>query len=538
MIPESYAPETFRISRLPRSPDTADPLNLERPGSPHQLREVQTIALRRIEEADGGIVALGVGHGKFLISVLAPVVLRSQKTVLLVPAALVAQTEREIEKWREFFPIPPAESLRVLSYGALSTLAGKEILTEEAPDLIVADECHHLRRYESARTKRVIRYFLANPSCRFVGLSGTISARNLGDMDHLCEIALREQSPVPRAFREFEAWARCVDVGGDPSPADRRIFEPIKQWAATPTAREAFRARFQSAPGISSTVGSAYDGSIEIHAHKIQIAPRIAEYLRDLDRFWRSPSGDDLISALDVARVRRQLLAGYFLFWDWPIAPDLEWLKARSVWSIAARRWLSSNRRGHDSPLQIKIAAEEGDAPRWVLDAWDQWEPLKDRPAPPVRAQLVDGTPAKCAAEIADDPALIWTEAPAVLAMFDGMGIPSYGAGEGIPEQEDRTIAVSRRAHGTGQNLQRYCNNVALSFPPNGAAVEQMIGRTHRPGQEGDAVIFRLLVPVNPRGTPDPLFVSTMHKIKQDAIYQTEVLGQSSKILVSNFVGF
>jgi len=44
------------------------------------------------------------------------------------------------------------------------------------------------------------------------------------------------------------------------------------------------------------------------------------------------------------------------------------------------------------------------------------------------------------------------------------------------------------KAHGTGKNLQKWSENLLTYFPSNGSILEQLIGRTHRPGQEADEV--------------------------------------------------
>jgi hypothetical protein len=50
------------------------------------------------------------------------------------------------------------------------------------------------------------------------------------------------------------------------------------------------------------------------------------------------------------------------------------------------------------------------------------------------------------------------------------------------------TCAMSIRAHGTGKNLQKWCSQLVLS-PPTGAKTwEQLLGRSHRLGQEADEV--------------------------------------------------
>ena len=91
--------EAARIVALERAPD-ADDLGL---GA--GLRPVQVQALSRIKAAGGGIVAAGVGHGKFLISILSPTVLESKRALLLVPPPLLQQTRDELAKWRQIYPV-------------------------------------------------------------------------------------------------------------------------------------------------------------------------------------------------------------------------------------------------------------------------------------------------------------------------------------------------------------------------------------------------------------------------------------------------
>ena len=125
--------------------------------------------------------------------------------MLLVPPALEAQTRKEIKKFREHFRV--SNNIRVVSYSKLSVASGAKILDDVQPDLIIADECHHLRHRTAARTKRVIRYFQNNPSTKFVGLSGTFTSKGLADYAHLVELALRERAPVPLDFWELQVWA-------------------------------------------------------------------------------------------------------------------------------------------------------------------------------------------------------------------------------------------------------------------------------------------------------------------------------------------
>ena len=70
------------------------------------------------------------------------------------------------------------------------------------------------------------------------------------------------------------------------------------------------------------------------------------------------------------------------------------------------------------------------------------------------------------------------------------LGIPVYGAGTLPPEKAPGVCALSIERHGTGRNLQgRWSVNYFAEFPTSGEQAEQVLARTHRPGQLADEVI-------------------------------------------------
>jgi hypothetical protein len=78
---------------------------------------------------------------------------------------------------------------------------------------------------------------------------------------------------------------------------------------------------------------------------------------------------------------------------------------------------------------------------------------------------------------------------------------------------------------GVGKNLQtHFSRNVITQFPPNGLIVEQMLGRTHRPGQEADEVIVDWF-----GGTPET--EAAIYKAIEDARYQEETITGRQKLL-------
>jgi hypothetical protein len=78
-------------------------------------------------------------------------------------------------------------------------------------------------------------------------------------------------------------------------------------------------------------------------------------------------------------------------------------------------------------------------------------------------------------------------------------GFPYYGreglTGEGAYIGDAKgTIIASIAANGTGRNLQAWSRNLITSAPSTAPGVEQLLGRTHRTGQEADTVTVDILL--------------------------------------------
>ena len=529
-------PETLRIISLPREELREVNLTskLSLPGAVEGLRPMQSLALVVIRKNKGAVLSLGVGSGKFLISALAATVLGAKRPLLLVPPCLIAQTYRELSYWSTQFRISPA--LKVLSYGVLSSPKDKDLLWELNPDLIILDECHYIRRRQSTRTKRVVRYFQDRPSTMLVAMSGTLTNRSIKDYSHIAEIALRARSPLPRSFRELESWSQVLDPAGEPTYIDRVTFSPVIDWSkeTAPTPREAYQERWSTAPGVLHTTTSSYEGSIVIRALPYLVPPGVRGLLDQLSKTWTSPGGEELSSAVEVARVRRQLLQGYYLSWDWGGPPRMDWLAARQLWNLAQREYLKTNKQLLDSPSLVSAAAAKGRGPSYLLEAWDNWLPFSTIPAPPVVANWVSPSFLNWAlSQVQDYPTLIWVDSPYILEALEGL-VPCYPAGASLP-REAKTIALSRQSHSVGKNLQPWADNLILSLPPNGSSMEQLIGRTHRPGQTNDLVTVAYAAPVYEGNRVDPSSVSAFKKVIEDSRYQEQTQGIATKVLSASF---
>jgi len=500
----------------------------------YKLRTVQSEMLQAIEECGGAVCSVGVGHGKTLPSFLAGTALGVEKTLLLVPPALVEQTRVELERFRPHFKIPP--NLGVLSYGKLSVASGTDVLERLSPDLIVADECHMLRHASSARTKRVLRYFREHPDTHFVGLSGTLTSKSLLDYAHLVELALRNGAPVPLQYIELTSWASCIDVHGDPAPSDLGVVRPlIEAWAPQEkSARVAFQRRFSTAPGVVVTQDQSAACSLYIRLDdEVKVPPTLEEEIARLEKTWTTPGGEELEDPLSLARHRRHLISGFYYEWDWPDDKvDYVWLDARKEWHINVRRVLTRAKEGRDSPLLVARWADSGECRDLeLLRAWETWKEVKDRPVPPTKTIWVDQYLVDYILEKAlnsKEPAIVWTSQRAFFEALKARGLPAYGPGSSAPKKPE-TCVMSIRAHGTGKNLQAWSRNILTVFPPNGSEVEQLIGRTHRPGQEADEVIVDFFL-------PHPSVEEDIAKALEGSKYIEETQGTRQKLLVGNWI--
>ena len=70
-------------------------------------------------------------------------------------------------------------------------------------------------------------------------------------------------------------------------------------------------------------------------------------------------------------------------------------------------------------------------------------------------------------------------------------GVRLVSPGEPVP-LDNATVALSIASHGTALNLQAWHTNVLLDVPANGTAWEQLLGRTHRPGQKSDEIAVHI----------------------------------------------
>lgn len=468
-----------------------------------ELWPIQAAALRDVHDCRGAFLPIGVGRGKALISLLAPVVLDARRPVLFVPADLREQTNRFVlpemtAHWR----LHP--ELKVIGYSELSLAKNSKLLERLQPDLIVLDECHSVKNRNAGRTRRLARYMKAHPETMVVAMSGTVSNRSIKDYWHILFWALKEiLTPLPLKYREVEDWALAVDEKVDeekrvnggamvfflPEGHQKAIAQEGRKMT-TDEARLAYRSRLTETPGVVATGNDVLGMSLRIFKRRMVMPECISDAMDVLEKSWKTPNGDYVAEAVDLWRHARELALGFYYKWKYP-APD-DWMEARKEWKRFVRDTLKYS-KDLDTELQVARACDLGKLCDIEYRAWLE---VKDKFEPETEPEWLSDFAINDCLQWADArEGIVWVEHVAFGVRLRDKGLPYFGAGKQASAailEAKGSIAASIRSHGQGKNLQQWCENLVTAPPTSGKAWEQMLGRTHRFGQEADEVRFEV----------------------------------------------
>lgn len=510
-------------------------------GGSLSLRPVQSAALLEAEECGGLVGAIGVGWGKTLILLLMADALKAERAVLLVPPELKNQLlTRDIPFYRKHFEIPFERIAGIVSYSELSvpvrvagvpkvwqwlchlSVAIASPLERLAPDAIIADEAHRLRRRESARSRAFSMYMDEHPETKFVALSGSFSKGSLRDYWALAVRALRKSVPMPLSFPQLSDWADALDpprgdkpalapgalwmlcspAGADPDPIALATM-PLTGDAAQSLVRDGYRRRLVETPGWVSTPEQAFDGSLYIRMRRPKLTPTVEKALDGLRETWEI--GDLQFSEpMHLSQAVRRLGTGFYYEPVWPGGvKDEEYVEAKRAWKAEVRERLKYHPApGMMTELNLANAAASG---RWKSETWAAWDAVRKRfpsSGPPRRAVWVDDylvvDALRWAKEV--EAGIIWFSDVAVgEEVARRGGFPFFGEGDdaGTTNPKDSPIIVcSAKSQGEGKNLQAWSRNLILRPFSAPDVWEQVLGRTHRPGQEEDEVWVDVMAPI------------------------------------------
>lgn len=549
-------PELRRIVALPRRTwDPNDPsfqqfvddINgwLCVPEGTMRLRPIQAKALADLHDFGGLFGSQAVGSGKTIISLLAPVVLESQRPLLIVPAKLRDKTFRDMAMYQKHFRIRP---MTVLSYDILGRINGEKLLLDANPDLIVADECHRLKNTRAAVTRRVSRFMKnegAEGKVKFVGVSGTITKRSLRDYAHILKWCLPQSAPIPLHYNDLEEWACALDEKLD---MGKRLYfgeliqlcndEEKAQIAQPDTTkdgalsivRQAYRRRLTESPGVVCTTEASVDCSLRVIAVEPQLGPKVDEAFKTLRETWETPDGHPCVDGFEVWRHAREFTCGFYYKWD-PRPPD-EWLNARKAWARFVREILKHHHQ-YDSELPVARACARGELEDVEYQAW---KAVRDTFEPKTVAVWIDDGMLQFAGQwLREHKGICWVEHQAFGERLSDMTGLSFFAAGGLDkgkrmiEDAKGPIIASIQSNGEGRNLQAWSEALIVSPPPNGMIMEQCLGRMHRQGQEADEVTFDVAIAC--RET-----LEGFERAQNDAKYLFDTTGNPQKLLYGDVV--
>lgn len=517
-----------RIEDLPRRdsyPDYSDLLTewLKMPNGKMRLRKEQAWALMEMVECGGLLGSLGVGSGKTLISMLAPVVLEAERPVLIVPASTRDEKTMRVdipnlsEHWqlherflRAYTSPKDFRKTCILSYEELSREGQADIFKKIVPDLIILDECHRVKNKKSAVWKRLERWFNEYPQTKLVALSGTITARSLRDYAHIAALALKDGSPLPHRWMDLEDWADCLDEGVDddsrPGPGALEVFCEKGE-----NHREGFRRRLVETPGYVSTAAPDVSASLIIQEKPVTVPPSIMKAFEDMRSTWETPGGDLIMTGIEFAAHIAELINGFYYRWKWPNDEvDYEWLAARKAWRKFVRDTIKASGTGrvggahYDTEQQVASAVLLGKLSCFDNE-YQNWRSIRKRVSPETEAVWISEYMVDVAEHWLKQPhkpheaGIVWTAHRALLEKLREriapLGLRAYGAGEQDIIFETKNCVASIDAHGEGKNLQQHhARMLYLTVPASPKAWEQSLGRCHRQGVVADEVNVEVIL--------------------------------------------
>jgi hypothetical protein len=338
----------------------------------------------------------------------------------------------------------------------------------------------------------------------FVGLSGSITSTSIKDFWHLSLWALRDNTPLPMKWNYMNAWALCLDKGKGSARKDLTTFVPVMQKFRTMDVREAFKRNLLSTRGVVISHKAPPPCRLELREFSMPVTKLVKKHINDLNNTWQTPQGEELDGALAIVRLRRQMICGFYYYWDWPGDPDEEWLDARSEWAKACRLFCGRAPEGLDTPALLErgivmYLRKEIDAkfPRELVMTYIGWAKQKHKELPPVGVKWFSNYFLSAVIQWANaqsEPPLIWYEHTALAnALSHLTGWPVYGTGKAsdaaLTQVTTPHVAlISIRAHSQGKNLQAWGNHFIAHPLSDGARWEQLLGRSHRTGQTRDVV--------------------------------------------------
>lgn len=479
----------------------------------------------------------------------------------------------------------------ILPYSLLSTEDTSLLLDLISPGLVIADEAHFLKNAKSARTGRLFGrkgYMTSNPTTQFVAMSGTITSRSIVDYWHLIRAALKDNSPLPLSGHIIRQWAGVLDakpvagiLEGKDSDFHTEPIMPLVRWAkrnwpgeefpeSTRGFRASYRRRLMHAPGVVVTGDNEIGTSLLLSAQEVQGGhlragwDTLEDFEHDVRELWKAPNGDEIDHAMHSYKWLYELSAGFYndLYWPAPevlaaernltvgMARDLldrakHHHMLKQLYHKQLRQWLTNRARpGLDTPFLVAGDMDRHEHKNVGRDLFESWQTMHEaafdgmpeRRKRPVRVcDYKVQAAANWAAQVKGG-GILWYHHQEIGRWLmellpDALHCPAgkeHDASIVDKKNHDRIVVASISAHGLGKNLQHFHQQYVVQWPRSAVSAEQMLGRTHRNGQEADELNVIL-------NTTTVLDQDNFAACLNDALYIHATTGVRQKLMYASY---
>lgn len=427
-------------------------------------------------------------------------------------------------------------------------------------------------------------------SLSVLDMSGTPVNRSILDCAPLMRWAQPDRCPLPIVKSDLLQWSAALDEKVPPEARLELGALTVFGGSDMKAARQGLAERIFSTPGFISAPATPVSASLYVRLVELplsKVEDDAFEGLRRVDE-CETPDGWPIVDEVERWRHGRALgNCGMFYRWD-PRPPDL-WMTRRRTYDAALRELIANNGRKLYTRAQVEAEIREAIYGRKcpvckrrttletcdgseVLPLCDEWgEEVEQRLQPthaatatypahephalqqcylewkeveknfvPNTVPVWTGTSALdyCATWAKEGPGIIWVEHKAFGAELARRTGLSYYAEMGL-DQNGRPIEqspageaciASIESNHIGRNLQHHSRNLVASCPPTGKKLEQLIGRTHRPGQRADVVRVDVLL-----GCREQL--SSFEQAKRDCAWAGDVQQSTPKLQLADVTG-
>lgn len=335
-----------------------------------ELSPPQAWFLREGAQVGGAVGFLGVGSGKSIAFLLAPLLFPdSRLAVLLIEPKQRHHYKKEYLRLREHFrvssivsdveipgsTVPGTTPVHLISYSVLSRTENSDKLDRLEPDLLLLDEGHRacgqsainlrVKRYAASCIKKRETAILEGKPVRARALrlmtgSGTLEVKSVNDTQMLCTFALGTWSPLPIDPREAVLWSGVMDLQYQPdrkSSTARALHRAFGDGRAlldsdeceidiVETAEDSVRKGFQKwrseTPGIITAVSDEVKAAHYISEFEVPPTPQIVmDALYDIRTLWKRPDGEEFNEKVEQISCARNIACGFYTYWRFPKHP-------------------------------------------------------------------------------------------------------------------------------------------------------------------------------------------------------------------------